>query len=629
MKLDEKNKAQNRKDTNLDISHEARSENSVLFSKAEHFDEPAAAQVSRGNQAVLWWNLLPLRRLRSSRSKVQDLESQKITPRIKDCPAGYPRVAALLDSDENFMLYRRFGFLQARVLLHKQDQLRHLELKLDQVDKEDEEKQPKILKSRELDNADDEYRTNLLNDIEEKFKEYASFSQPPARDYRSIRSYFDEEAPLCNKENYIYWQEDIVTLKPGREYSWLDSAVEKILQKLSCRPIRLSLMACPRHRGLSGPDAYRFVTGDDPERLLSAWPWLQIRGVLPPRLRPPPTPPDPDAFSNIIFNAEEEDEEIDLTYEPSETSSEEFASDFSEVSPELTPDLTPSEISDLRNETWMSEEWCAQKVLENEILALEELEDLAPTLYDPDEVVSLITEFYELIIKMGPWPKSALHYAPHTSPPIDREKAKELGFDEKVIDLMEKLPYLDWPATCISRVIPESDFADYRNSWDLQQARKMFFPIDDWSMIESHMLPLVKPSTWYGRMIVLDTKLGVIRAYACDGPPIAIEWLRPGNEPTKTPIPEPPLDYYLAPCIPAAQFLRNMIDCYHSLDRVPFVDHWESDPDENLRRAAGMKCGETSEKSTALKSLYLEYGWPDNWRREEFLHRWKEVEKEL
>jgi hypothetical protein len=31
-----------------------------------------------------------------------------------------PRLAALLDSDENFMLYRRFGYLQARLLLHKQ-----------------------------------------------------------------------------------------------------------------------------------------------------------------------------------------------------------------------------------------------------------------------------------------------------------------------------------------------------------------------------------------------------------------------------------------------------------------------------------------------------------------------------
>jgi hypothetical protein len=60
----------------------------------------------------------------------------------------------------------------------------------------------------------------------------ACFNRPPTRDYLSVKSYFDEEAPLCNAEEYIYCKEDIITLKSGRENAWLDDFVEKALQIL-------------------------------------------------------------------------------------------------------------------------------------------------------------------------------------------------------------------------------------------------------------------------------------------------------------------------------------------------------------------------------------------------------------
>lgn len=69
------------------------------------------------------------------------------------------------------MLYRRFGFLQARLLLNKQDQLRALEEKLDEIDKGDDEE---YLTSRELDDADERPRTKLMEKIEIKFREYGT-----------------------------------------------------------------------------------------------------------------------------------------------------------------------------------------------------------------------------------------------------------------------------------------------------------------------------------------------------------------------------------------------------------------------------------------------------------------------
>jgi hypothetical protein len=91
---------------------------------------------------------------------------------VEECPEGYPRLAALLDSDENFMLYRRFGFLQARILLNKQDQLRELEKDLDRLDKLDSKKDPSVLKSREKDDAVNSRRKKILSEAEDKFKEY-------------------------------------------------------------------------------------------------------------------------------------------------------------------------------------------------------------------------------------------------------------------------------------------------------------------------------------------------------------------------------------------------------------------------------------------------------------------------
>lgn len=91
---------------------------------------------------------------------------------MDECPEGYPRLAAFLDADENFMLYRRFGFLQARILLYKQDELRHLESELDRFDKIDLNDKKEVLRSREHDDATNLRRKNLIAEIEVKFKEY-------------------------------------------------------------------------------------------------------------------------------------------------------------------------------------------------------------------------------------------------------------------------------------------------------------------------------------------------------------------------------------------------------------------------------------------------------------------------
>jgi hypothetical protein len=70
------------------------------------------------------------------------------------------------------MLYRRFDYIQTRLLLYKQDELRELEGELENLDAIDENEDPSLLRSREKDDALSGRRKKLIAVIEEKFNEY-------------------------------------------------------------------------------------------------------------------------------------------------------------------------------------------------------------------------------------------------------------------------------------------------------------------------------------------------------------------------------------------------------------------------------------------------------------------------
>lgn len=87
-------------------------------------------------------------------------------------PDGYPRLAEVIACKEDFMMYRRFGHLQARLLLNKQDELRALEVRLADLDEWFENKHPDRNYCRERVHAESiEYR-DLLAMIENSMKEY-------------------------------------------------------------------------------------------------------------------------------------------------------------------------------------------------------------------------------------------------------------------------------------------------------------------------------------------------------------------------------------------------------------------------------------------------------------------------
>jgi len=82
--------------------------------------------------------------------------------------SGYPRLSAFIASDKNFALFRRFGELHARILLHKQDELIAMEQRLQDLDAE--EKTPYNLNSRREDK--NLARKALLAEVEAKLPAY-------------------------------------------------------------------------------------------------------------------------------------------------------------------------------------------------------------------------------------------------------------------------------------------------------------------------------------------------------------------------------------------------------------------------------------------------------------------------
>ena len=87
---------------------------------------------------------------------------------------GYGRLAAFEDCDPNFLIYRKYGWLHNRLLLHLQDELKKLEEDLERLDKwEFTTGDNKKLRSRRRDSScPTSQRQALLTILNEKLKDY-------------------------------------------------------------------------------------------------------------------------------------------------------------------------------------------------------------------------------------------------------------------------------------------------------------------------------------------------------------------------------------------------------------------------------------------------------------------------
>ena len=92
----------------------------------------------------------------------------------KDNVDGIPRLSALLDSNDSFCMYRRFGDEGARILLAKEIELDQLVQELRRLDKDDEASSglDYRLHTAEYKDTWDPTQKNLLDKIEVKLDKY-------------------------------------------------------------------------------------------------------------------------------------------------------------------------------------------------------------------------------------------------------------------------------------------------------------------------------------------------------------------------------------------------------------------------------------------------------------------------
>lgn len=102
---------------------------------------------------------------------------------VQDFPKGFPKLACFLDSDDAFMVYRRFGSVFSRLLLRRQDEIRRVEATLQAMDKTDEAESDNAnyLMSHEQDDCREsnpklweKSRAKVMDDLERKVLIYGT-----------------------------------------------------------------------------------------------------------------------------------------------------------------------------------------------------------------------------------------------------------------------------------------------------------------------------------------------------------------------------------------------------------------------------------------------------------------------
>ncbi|KAK3725217.1 hypothetical protein LTR37_000728 [Vermiconidia calcicola] len=195
-----------------------------------------------------------------------------IIRRLDGCPKGYRQIATFQSSDPNFLLYRGFGYLHCRLLSALQYDIECLETELDKLDEWEKSKGnpegrltckehddsyaskdrfPKVFQLRFKRTRPEllaELKTKLLeyDEVLLKTREVSTLQRPCNKDYRSVKSWFMNQEPVVQGEwKYIRREEDIITLRTGRECAGFDGYVEYLLdymdaclKKCHCHVIR-------------------------------------------------------------------------------------------------------------------------------------------------------------------------------------------------------------------------------------------------------------------------------------------------------------------------------------------------------------------------------------------------------
>ncbi|KAI0439847.1 hypothetical protein F4803DRAFT_22247 [Xylaria telfairii] len=162
--------------------------------------------------------------------------------KIESFRRGYPRVSAFMDSERKFVMFRHFGRLHARLLLHKQDQLAEIENQLEQIDMG--EPIEFFLASNRQDPSQE--RRALLDQAEKKLKEYNKLMvayyqnierpKPTESNVKSVSNWMDGTKPLVAAESgFLNDWDDLRSPRDPADHSGIDVFLGNLAATLTKR----------------------------------------------------------------------------------------------------------------------------------------------------------------------------------------------------------------------------------------------------------------------------------------------------------------------------------------------------------------------------------------------------------
>lgn len=164
--------------------------------------------------------------------------------KLEDHVDGTPRFAALLNSNDSFCIFRRFGDEAARLLLRREIELCQLATKLDELNKTDREG---LLKWRltTFDRDDDctPAQSELMDKMEMKLLAYYDFllkytdvralPKVPERYHQSVQNWVYDNGPLNKgEETFLELRDDFVTARRTPETKNL---IEDFMEKCATK----------------------------------------------------------------------------------------------------------------------------------------------------------------------------------------------------------------------------------------------------------------------------------------------------------------------------------------------------------------------------------------------------------
>jgi hypothetical protein len=107
-------------------------------------------------------------------AKIALIEDADHRGAVEDYQEGIPRLAAFLDSNESFCMFRRFGTTTARVLLHRQIELDILVDQLHKLDQEDAAAGDKLYRLSSVEHKEgwDTAQRKLMETFDTKIRDY-------------------------------------------------------------------------------------------------------------------------------------------------------------------------------------------------------------------------------------------------------------------------------------------------------------------------------------------------------------------------------------------------------------------------------------------------------------------------